>query len=181
MSKFYTSSIADQNYWLPDQDEPTMGGNAWSKEITEGEGFINPAYIPLDQAGRKEGQTPTVPTYSEKINLIPTSQDIAESQEIADLSYNVDSSTNVVATGGGNTQEFVNQTNSKGQPILDWGNLKESWGAMDLAGKAGVVAGVAGHLSTLVSILDGSWAESQKKIIGHGKYHGPGRTWRKYA
>ena len=42
---------------------------------------------------------------------------------------------------------------------------------------AGILAGVATHASKLVSILDGSWAESQKKIIGMGKYHGPGRAW----
>ena len=58
-----------------------------------------------------------------------------------------------------------------------WGKTKDAEGNIDWGARAGIIAGVAGHAAKLVSILDGSWAESQKRIIGHGKYHGPGRAW----
>ena len=76
--------------------------------------------------------------------------------------------------GTGNNQPAGSNAVDQTKKLSKWSQAVQDgdWGEA-----AGILAGVATHAAKLVSILDGSWAESQKKIIGMGKYHGPGRAW----
>ena len=144
-------------------------GNAWTSEIEEAGSQVwsNPPSVSLLESTAKEGETPQS-QYSQTTDFsIPYHQALTEEGQSFTESIQMSQSLVDTSTGGGGGEDtYVPPTDQHGNPKLDWGNLGKSWAAMDFAGKAGVVAGIAGHLSTLVGILDG---RDKTKIIGMGK------------
>ena len=183
MSRFYTPSITDEELeqglltgekvWGGKPEETPgvvpLSGNAWRKEIPPGESFTNPSSIP-QLATQKEGESPVIPSYSEKIFNQQQQSSNIESGGVtdfsSDFSFGIENTANNTEGGSGGGEPFVNKTLPGGQQKLDWGNIGKSWGAMDWSSRAGVVKGIATNLSTLLDILDG---RDKTKIIGMGK------------
>ena len=188
MSRFYTPSITDEELeqgmlygekvWSGNPEETPgvepVSGNAWNSQLEEAGSQVwsNPQYRSLLESTRSEGDTPvtisSIPLNNEALNSSNVYTETDDDQSVIDsISFSneiIHSSTDTT-----NNQDFSKQS--------AWSQTKDAAGNIDWGARAGIIADVAGHAAKLVSILDGSWAESQKKIIGHGKYHGPGRAW----
>ena len=168
----------EDDSWISPWTGETMSfpksGNAWTSALEEAtpEIYSRPEFLSLPETTRTEGESPDTISDTSLSDYTSDSFDASKAFTNTDADLSVTDSftlSNEIVDSATNNQDFSKQS--------AWSKTKDAAGNVDWGARAQIIGQVATHAAKLVSILDGSWAESQKKIIGMGKYHGPGRAW----